>query len=179
MAKLLDFPVQIKHHDCTALNGASAVEKQSASCSRSTASRATKKHDYSMREQLPEWHWFYTETSRRLDSFLQHVKEGRDLDGALQFARYVIWCRIDRLMAPHDCQGFLKVDSSLLVSKARILEQTVQDAYRTGKVAPDASLSVLEAINHKLDLLAGHVARVAEPAKGGTAATAMPDTRAA
>lgn len=107
----------------------------------------------------PDWHWLYKETVNRLDRYQALVNEGRELEAALQFARFIIWSRLDRLMAPHDCEGALKVDSSLMLWKARELERTICEAYRSGKACPTPSQSVLEAIHHKLDLLAGYVAR--------------------
>lgn len=104
------------------------------------------------------WHWLWSETVNRLDSYQLRVNEGQDLDAALEFARYVIWSKLAEVMAPHDVAGALKVDSSFLRWKALELQRTVQDAFRTGKAAPSGNQAPLEAIGHKLDLIAAQLA---------------------
>lgn len=106
------------------------------------------------------WHWLWKETVARLTLYQHAVNEGKDLDAALAFARYVIWSKLVDVLKPHDCEGFLKVDSAFLQWKAEELQRSVQDVYLAGKSAPQGDQSHLEAISRKLDAIAGRLAQV-------------------
>ena len=109
-------------------------------------------------------HWFWKEAINRLESLRLRVKEGRDLDPALDFCRFILWSHIDKLLLPYQCDGELKVDVAYLRWKAEDLQREVQILYSTGKAAADANRGTMEAILHRLDLIAGHVAKFAPPA---------------
>jgi hypothetical protein len=109
------------------------------------------------------WHWLWKETVNRLDSLQERVNEGKDLTAALEFARYVLWSKVDEILKPHDCDGFLKVDASLMRWKAEELQRAVHECYRTGKSLPEGSLTQLAGISHKLDLIAGRIALLQAP----------------
>jgi len=109
------------------------------------------------------WHWLWRETVNRLDSLQRRVNEGRDLDAAVEFARYILWSKLPDILKPHDCDGFLKVDSSFLRWKAEELQRCVTECYRLGKGAQRGEQTQLEAISRKLDLIAGQISKIPMP----------------
>lgn len=109
------------------------------------------------------YHVLWRETRDNLERYRERVSTGVDLDGALAFAKFVLWSGLPRVLAPYDNQGIWKVDSAHLGWLAKELQRDVQERYRKGKTQPDAPLTQLEAIHHKLDLLAGHVSQLAKP----------------
>lgn len=104
-------------------------------------------------------HVLYRDTKSRLNSFSAAVREGRHLDEAASFARFVIWSIAPLLIANPQPEP-LPCDGNLLRSVAQSLLAEVQERWRTNDEQPKLELSELEAINRKLDLLAGHVARI-------------------
>jgi len=106
---------------------------------------------------LATYHWFWKEAINRLESLRNRIKEGRDLDEAANFCRWLLFCRIDKILEPHNNNGFLKVDSALLMWKAKDLLTMVQDMWASGAVTAKEQTH-LEAIHHKLDLIAGVLA---------------------
>ncbi len=88
---------------------------------------------------------------------------GQDLNAAIEFARYVLWSKLDDVLKPHDCDGALKVDSAFLRWKAEELQRNVQECYQLGKGATRTEQTQLEGINRKLDLIAGQLVKMAFP----------------
>jgi len=48
------------------------------------------------------------------------------------------------------------------------LENAVTERYRTNNIQPQIHMTELERINHKLELIAGQLARTGNPARPGT-----------
>jgi len=104
-------------------------------------------------------HTFWREANNRLDRLLNRVREGQGLDEAVEFARWLRNSRVFELLQDFDNQGCLKVDTALLRWKTDELERQVTQRYASGKFAPKPDTSHLEQINHKLDLIAGHLSK--------------------
>jgi len=98
----------------------------------------------------------------RLDLHARRVSEGKDLQPAVEFARYVIWAVVGLCKATPQ-KDPLTVDGHLLEHTARQLERAVTERYRTNNTQAAVSLTELEKLNHKLDLLAGQMARMVPP----------------
>lgn len=111
------------------------------------------------------WHLVWRETCARLDCYRQRIKEGADLDAANDFARYVLNSRLIVALRAHDNSGPCKVDSSLLEYKANELRQAVCDLWASGQAVPEQAGSQFEAILHRLDLIAGRLAKVPIPSE--------------
>jgi hypothetical protein len=107
-----------------------------------------------------ELHVFWSFTKQTLDSYARRVDEGKDLDAAITFARYVRNSRLAHILEAHQSDGFLEVDGKGLAQAANQLERAVQDRYRCPKAPITLNHAELEKINHKLDLLAGAVAHI-------------------
>jgi len=136
--------------------------------------------------QAVHFHVVYRDTSYRVASLSRAVQEGHSLDEAADFARFVI-NTVAPLLAINPQAEPLKVDGHLLRHNAQELLSAAQERWRTHDTKPRLQLSELEAINHKLDVLAGHVARMhpvlvpvatvaSEKGDGGREAPAVPLT---
>ena len=133
----------------------------------------------SVSSDLAEMRWLYAETIRRLETYQQRVNEGRDLEAALDFARYILGARLEKILEPFNTPvsnipGDYKVDSAHLAWKARELQRSVQDCYAYGKASPEGYTGVLEGIHHKLDILAAHIAKAVPAAKCNTISPGLP-----
>jgi hypothetical protein len=125
-----------------------------------------------MDNDLSTIHWFWTETMNRLESLRRRVREARDLMEAADFGRYVLNSQMGKILALYDNQGLLKVDSAALGLSAADLLRDVQELWRTNQVAPEYNVAQFDAILHRLDLIAGQLARV--PTSGRDSAAEKP-----
>jgi hypothetical protein len=100
----------------------------------------------------------------RLSSLQNHVNEGKKLDEALDFCRYVFWSGIVELCNYHatTAEG-LAISGANLQTRVKQLQQDVQDRYRKSNTSPKIELSELEKLNHKLDLIAGRISQISPP----------------
>jgi len=103
----------------------------------------------------------YRELVHHLQILAECVAEGKRLDEANDFCRVIINSRVCDLLSPYDSTGALKVDSAHLGWMAEDLRRVVCEQFRGGKVLPVDHSGTLQAINSKLDLIAGHLARFA------------------
>src|SRR5450759_2817873 len=106
---------------------------------------------------------FWKETANKLDSFRARVQEGKDLEAAREFCAYVIWSGMLRMFDAYPQEFPLKVDGAFLRFKAEDLQREIQERWRSGKNAPSIQFSEVQSINHKLDLIAGHLAKFSPP----------------
>jgi hypothetical protein len=123
--------------------------------------------------------WLWQEAVNRLESLSFRVREGRDLEAAAEFCRFILFSRVDKLLQPFAGDGGAKVDPAYLMWKAKDLLQQVQDLHSSGKVPEKANSSAMEGILHKLDMIAGHVAKFSppEPKRRKARATLRPALR--
>jgi len=104
-------------------------------------------------------HWMWRETNSLLDRYARAVTEGRELDAAVAFARFVKFSGLAKFYAQNAQDEPLKVDGLEIEKKARALEMDVCDRWRRGAV-PESRDTQLELLSHKLDLIAGRLAKV-------------------
>jgi len=90
---------------------------------------------------------------------MRRVRENKDVMAALDFARYVTWSGIIKVLDANASESPLVVDGALIRWKCEELTRMCQERFRTGQSSPHVEQSELEAINRKLDLIAGHVAQ--------------------
>lgn len=101
------------------------------------------------------------ETAARIETFTRRVKEGKDLQAAKDFTSYLRWSGVLKILEAHNnTTGPLKVDGALIRWKCGQLEKLVQAQFQSPSNVVHLELSALESINNKLDLLAGHVAKM-------------------
>jgi len=120
-----------------------------------------------MQPDTANLHWLYRETMNRLDLHARRVAEGRDLQAAKEFASYVTFSGLVKLFKAFPQPEPLKVDGYLLEHAAKELTYLVTERYRTNNTQAQIGMTELEKINHKLELIAGHMARAipAHPAE--------------
>lgn len=115
------------------------------------------------RQDIVVAHVCYQQTCAHITSLSERVREGEALDEANDFARFVINSGLPKLLSPFDnTNGPLRVDSGHLRWMAEELRRLVCARFQAGKVAPRSSTGELQAINHKLDLIAGHLANLSK-----------------
>ena len=103
------------------------------------------------------------ETTSRLETLTRRAKEGKDLHAAKEFASYLRWSGVLKLLEGHTATGPLKVDGALIRWKNEQLIAAVNEQFKGNSVIVPLELSALESINHKLDLLAGRLSAVTTP----------------
>jgi len=104
-------------------------------------------------------HVMWREFDLRLDRYARLVAEGRCLDEARDFARFLNNSGTLVFFKHHTRTGHLKIDGALLAWKAREVELAVCDKFKGGAKAEQRD-TTLESILHRLDLIAGHVAKI-------------------
>lgn len=109
-------------------------------------------------------HWIWRETSNRLDVLHRRVQEGRDVMAASEFARWLNFSGIIKLLEANAQDAPLKVDGALLRSKCEIVLAQCNDRFRTNSEDPNLAKAELLSIHEKLDTLAGYVSRLSAPA---------------
>jgi len=104
------------------------------------------------------------ETSNRIEVLHDRVSEGQDLQAAKEFCSYLRWSGIIRLIRSFEPVGQLTIDTAHIEWKFEQLESLTHDQSRQPSKVVSLQLSQLQAMNHKLDLIAGHVAKISPPA---------------
>src|ERR1017187_9846392 len=112
----------------------------------------------------------YSETTHQIERHMSRVKEGRDVDSAVSFGRWLFWSGIPDLLkensTAHDELGPLKCDGPHLAWCLNELLQACNEYYRTGR-ASGLEKTDLDSIREKLDklasnqdLMAGHLSKL-------------------
>lgn len=105
-------------------------------------------------------HVIYRETMRNIETYSARVAENRDIQAAADFARYVLWSGIPKLLKAYARQGHLKADGHFMVSQAEALLGACQDRWRMNDSSPRLAQTQVQAISEKLDTIAGFLARM-------------------
>jgi hypothetical protein len=106
----------------------------------------------------------YSEAVNQLDSFSRRVQEGRDVEHASSFARWLSFSGIIMLLerypnqvASHDP---LKVDGSFLRWKCEQLIEACNLRFRTNNLNPSFEKKEFESMHEKIDRMAGYLSRL-------------------
>jgi hypothetical protein len=110
------------------------------------------------------------ETSTRLTVFSERASEGKDLHAANEFCAYLEWSGILKMLEAASRPEPLKIDGSFIRWKQQELLRLVRAQFKSNAKTISLELSQLEAVNHKLDLIAAHVAKLWPPKCETTAA---------
>jgi hypothetical protein len=110
-----------------------------------------------------DWNRVYLETVRRLECYRRRVREGVDVDNCLDFARFVIWSNIPKLMAANPPENprlreLFPYDGADMLRMAKALESECQDYFQgrtrdSDGTAKGANKSDLEDIGRKLETI--------------------------
>ncbi len=113
-------------------------------------------------------HWMWKETMERLHCLDLRAREGKCIDEASEFARWVQFSGLIHFFKENPQDEPLKVSAAEL---QRLITDTLFDCEQAWKKTPRGpwvSLSELEAVNHKLDLIAAKLATLSAPVDGRT-----------
>lgn len=106
----------------------------------------------------------YSETVRQLDLLAQRVREGRDIEAASNFARWLSFSGICLLLEryPNQVQSHhpLKVDGSFLRWKCEQLIQACNERFRTNSLNPSFEKNEFESMHEKIDRMAGYLSKL-------------------
>lgn len=119
-------------------------------------------------------HWLWQETNNRLDLLARRVSEGKYLEEALDFVKWVQFSGLIELFTAHCVSAPLKVDGAFIRWKCENLQSEIFRRYRLNDGKPHVDASELEGISRKLDLIAGRLAQIAEVSVPVTVQNARP-----
>src|ERR1017187_9802048 len=112
----------------------------------------------------------YSETTHQIERHMSRVKEGRDVDSAVSFGRWLFWSGIPELLkensTAHDELGPLKCDGPHLIWCLNELLQACNEYYRTGrpsgleKTDLDSIREKLDKLASNQDLMSGHLSKL-------------------
>lgn len=102
-------------------------------------------------------HWLWKETSAKLEVFLRRAREGKDLQAASEFARWVQTSGLIKLFSDNPAEVPHTVSGK---ETERLLKEVIYECgeqWNKRRCEAQIAVSELEAINHKLDLIAGQL----------------------
>jgi hypothetical protein len=119
----------------------------------------------------------YSETHAKLESFAKRVAEGRDVESASDFARWLQFSGILMLLERYPnrvmSHDMLKVDGAFLRWKCDQLLDACNERLRTGNLNPSFEKKEFESMHEKIDRMAGYLSRLT--ASGDIRAEPMPE----
>ena len=107
-------------------------------------------------------HKVWLETYNRLETLRRRVNEGRSIDEASGFARWISFSGLIPLFKANAQDGFFKVDGALIESKVELVISMCNDRYRTNNTEPTFEQAELESLHEKIDRMAGYLSRLSE-----------------
>jgi len=106
----------------------------------------------------------YGQTVNQLDSFSKRAQEGRDVEAASDFARWLSFSGILMLLEryPNQVQSHhpLKVDGSFLRWKCEQLIEACNERFRTNSLNPAFAKKEFESMHEKIDRMAGYLSKL-------------------
>jgi len=109
-------------------------------------------------------HVLWRETSSRLASLHRAVDAGQRLQEAVDFASYVQFSGLPKLLKQYAPDKDFPWDGHLLTHQAEELRMAACTRLRSGDTTAHLQASDLETLSRKLDLIAGAVGRLIPPA---------------
>jgi len=115
-------------------------------------------HSVTIQMSETELRWLWREVDMRLESLARSVRGGSALDEANNFAKFLLGSGLVELFKHNPRENGFKVDGSLIEWKCVELQRSVLDAWKGKKPSVDAK--DIEAVNHKLELIAGYLSKM-------------------
>jgi len=126
-------------------------------------------------------HWLWKETVNRLRVLQGRAREGKCVDEASEFARWVRMSGLAHIYETFTSPAPLEVSWPTVEKLIVDILWDCEAYYKNAPQGPWVQKSELEAINHKLDLIAGRIARLSaannDTAEAGVAPAATPALR--
>jgi hypothetical protein len=110
-----------------------------------------------MNADLADLHRIYHECFNRLESFSKRVAENRDVMAASEFARWLSFSGIPRLLKANSNPAPLKVDGAHLQWKIDDLLAACNERFRTNNQTPTIEKSEVESMREKMDKMASNL----------------------
>jgi hypothetical protein len=106
------------------------------------------------------FHQIYRETMNRLSSYSRRVAEGRDVMAASEFARWLNFSGIVRLLMSNPQDPPLKVDGAFMQWTLDQLLEHCNERFRTNRNDPSFTPAEFQSLHDKIDLMAGYLSRL-------------------
>ncbi len=100
------------------------------------------------------------ETLARVEILTTRAREGKDLMPAKEFASYLEWSGVLRMLLDSEQSPDLPFDGRMIKKRNDQLLEIVHDQFKLNSKEVSLSLSQAEMINHRLDLIAGQLSKV-------------------
>jgi hypothetical protein len=103
------------------------------------------------------------EITARLDTLRLRANEGKGLHDAKDFVSFLKWSGLLSLLETHSATSYetdMPIEGAFLRQKADEVLQLVNDRFRQNPSELNVPMTALERLNHKLDLIAGQVAKL-------------------
>lgn len=107
----------------------------------------------------------YKETKSRLETLSCRVSEGRDVMAASEFARWLSFSGILKLLESNPQPEPLKVDGAFLRWHTEQLIQQCNERFRTNSVDPNFKAADFKSLHDKVDTIAGYLSTLASSAE--------------
>lgn len=122
-----------------------------------------------MRFDATTLHWLWNETTNKLVAYRQRVREHRDVQAAMEFARWVQFSGLIELFSTNAQDGPQRVDGGGVALHVKELIWECGEAFRNQSAPFCLSVSEAERLNAKLDLIAGQLSKITPPLTANTA----------
>jgi len=165
--------IDVEPEKCNSL--ANATRRQAKDASARAESRETdspgnpESKGESMSFDPVTLHWIWKETTRRLESFADYVRENKAVAEAADFARWLQFSGILKLLGSFPQPPPLTVDAAAMGKQITDLIYECGERFRNGKASPNYAPSDIAEINRKLDIIAAHVSTLSPPTTVNTA----------
>jgi len=130
-----------------------------------------KSESIQMQTDVVTLHQIWRETTRKLESFARDVRESKRVLEASDFARWLQFSGVVKIMEAFPNPEPLRVDGAAIRKQISDLLYDCGESFRNGKADPKYAASDIAEINRKLEVIAAHVATLSPPSKISTADT--------
>jgi hypothetical protein len=120
-------------------------------------------------------HWIWSETVRRLEDLLRRAREGKHVQEASEFARWLRMSGLIKLFQFNPAQGHLTVDCKVVEKLIGDILSECEDQWRSRNADAKYAASDIAEISRKLDIIAAQVAKFSP---GSSLPGGMPDREA-
>lgn len=115
-------------------------------------------------------HWLWKETVNKLEFLSRSVHEGRAVDEASSFARWLSFSGLIKIFEAYPSPAPLRVDGGAVRALTYQLTAACGEIHKGGKAPFNPSLSRVDEANAKLDIILSALAKSAATTNAGPAA---------
>jgi hypothetical protein len=119
-------------------------------------------------------HWLFKQTMNHLELLTRAVHEGRAVDEASNFARWLSFSGLIKIFEAYPQPVPLLVDGPAMRLVTDKLVSACGVIYKGGRMPENPSQSVIDEMNAKMDFIISQMAKTASPSFVDTAVTGRP-----